>query len=224
VTVTHHLDEATIVAFAAGTLGEAHRIAAAGHMAFCPACRAGRDAWERIGGTLLAESGEATISEACRKATLARLDAFRPEWPRPSHVRNENAAAAQRDVPAVLCNLIGNRRLEDVRWRKVAPGVAVHVVPLSPATPTRLTLFRLAPGCRLPEHGHGGSELTLVLRGSYTDQTGRYVRGDIADLDEATEHQPVVDDGETCYCLFATEAPARFKSRLLRLLQPLLGF
>ena len=44
-TITHHLDEATIIALAAGTLGEAHGFAAATHVAYCPRCRAAfRDA------------------------------------------------------------------------------------------------------------------------------------------------------------------------------------
>ena len=83
--------------------------------------------------------------------------------------------------------------------------------------------MRIAGGSRLPEHGHGGSEMTLILRGSYSDELGRFAAGDVADLDTDTEHQPVVDPGEDCICLVALEAPARFKGAFARLLQPFVG-
>jgi putative transcriptional regulator len=217
VTATHHLDEATIMALAAGTLGEAHGFAAATHMAFCPSFRATLHEAERLGGSLLAAVDEEAVSDQCRSATLASLEAVSAE-------KRKTPAKSASDVPAVLCNLIGNVPLAALRWKKMGPGIATHPIPLTPGGRTKLTLFRIEPGFRIPEHGHGGSELTVVLRGSFTDKTGRYVKGDVSDLDEDTEHQPIVDEGETCYCLFATEAPARFKSRLLRLLQPLLGF
>ena len=76
----------------------------------------------------------------------------------------------------------------------------------------------------MPEHGHGGAELTLVLRGAFHDETGRYARGDVADLDETVEHQPVVTDaGGDCICLIASEKPERFHGLVARLLQPLRG-
>jgi putative transcriptional regulator len=218
VTATHHhLDEATILALAAGTLGEAHGFAAATHMAYCPSCRASLREAERLGGSLLAVADEKAVTDQCRSATLASLEAVSPE-------KRKAPAKSVGDVPAVLCNLIGNVPLADLRWKKMGPGIATHAIPLTPGGRTKLTLFRIEPGYRIPEHGHGGSELTVVLQGSFTDRTGHYVKGDVSDLDETVEHQPVIDEGETCYCLFATEAPARFKSRLLRLLQPLLGF
>ena len=65
-----------------------------------------------------------------------------------------------------------------------------HPLPLAGAG--KLRLLKVAPGHGIPEHGHGGAELTLVLRGSFHDETGRYARGDVADLDETVEHQPVV--------------------------------
>ncbi len=215
--ISHHLDDATILALAAGTLGEAHGFAAATHAAYCSSCRAALRQAERLGGSLLTGADEEAVTDRCRSATLASLDAVALE-------KRQPATAAPTDVPAVLCNLIGNVPLEKLKWKTRGPGVATHDIPLSATGRTKLTLFRIEPGRSMPEHGHGGSELTVILRGAYADKTGRYMRGDVADLDESVEHQPVVEAGETCYCLFATEAPARFKSKLMRLLQPLLGF
>ena len=67
-----------------------------------------------------------------------------------------------------------------------------HPLPLAGAG--KLRLLKVAPGHRIPERGHGGAELTLALRGAFQDETGRYARGDVADLDETVEHQPLVTD------------------------------
>jgi putative transcriptional regulator len=84
-------------------------------------------------------------------------------------------------------------------------------------------MLKVRPGHKLPDHGHDGQEMTLILRGAYRDEIGRFAPGDVADLDEHIEHQPVIEDGEDCICLIATEAPARFKGLVPRLLQPIVG-
>ena len=72
-------------------------------------------------------------------------------------------------------------------------------------------------------HSHGGGELTLVLRGSYTDEIGRFRNGDLADLDPSVDHTPVADTDEPCICLIATDQRLRFSGVFSRMLQPLIG-
>ncbi len=214
--ITHHLDDATILAYAAGTLGEAHGFAVATHLAYCSECRASVRQAESYGGELLMEQDAAAVTDSCRAATLASLDAIVK-----APVRRPSAALT--DVPAVLCNLLDNRPLNTLKWKSKAPGIAMFEIPLSGKGKTHLQLLKIAPGKKLPEHGHGGEELTVILRGSYSDHTGRYTTGDVADFDEDIEHQPVVDSDVDCICLVATEAPARFKSIWARLAQPFVG-
>jgi putative transcriptional regulator len=216
VKITHHLDDATILAYAAGTLGEAHGFAVATHIAYCGTCRAAARQAESYGGELLMAEPVSAVTDSCRAATLASLDIMLPP---PS--RKPSARGA--DVPAVLCNLLGNQPLDSLKWKAKAPGIATFEIPLSNKGKTHLQLLRIGKGRKMPEHGHGGEELTVMLRGSYTDHTGRYIVGDVADLDEDIEHQPIVDSDEDCICLVATEAPTRFKSFWARLAQPFVG-
>ena len=51
-----------------------------------------------------------------------------------------------------------------------------------------------------------GQEMTLILRGAYRDQIGRFAPGDVADLDEGIEHQPVIEGGRRLYM------PDRYRS------------
>jgi putative transcriptional regulator len=214
VTITHHLDDATILAFAAGTAGEAHGIVVAAHLSMCPTCRAAVRAAETVGGGILASQPEAAVSDVCRAATLASLDAA----PARKHV-----PILHGELPPALERALGGKSLSDIKWSKKAPGVAIFDVPMPKGERTHLKLLRIGTGRAMPEHGHGGEELTLVLKGSYSDHMGKFSPGDVADLDEEIEHQPVVDSAEDCICLVATEAPTKFKSFWARLAQPFVG-
>jgi putative transcriptional regulator len=212
-TFVHHLDDATILAYAAGTLGEALSVAAACHISMCPECRTAVRKAEALGGEILDDLQISEVSDMCRAATLASLDdriAVKP-------------AIVKSDMPSPLLRLLGGQDFAQLRWRKKAPGVAVYELPLSKNAKGSLKLVSIAPGMTMLEHGHGGEELTLVLKGAFKDKVGRFSRGDIADLDEDTEHCPIIEEGETCICLYATEAPSHFKTFLGRLLQPFLG-
>jgi putative transcriptional regulator len=117
------------------------------------------------------------------------------------------------DVPWPVARLVAGG-LDAVRWRWLAPGVWDRPLPLAGAG--RLRLLKVAPDRAIPEHGHGGAELTLVLRGSFRDGTGRYGRGDVADLDETIAHQPVTEAGGDCICLVANDGPPEFRGLMTR--------
>jgi putative transcriptional regulator len=220
--IVHHPDSATLVSYAAGSLDEGFATLVAAHIASCDACRAALREIEDVGGALLDTVEAAPMSPASLDRALSILDDHDDgpaAQPQPKDVRRKDARP---NVPAPLARILEGG-LDDIEWKKVAPGVGKHVLPVSKASRSRLMLLRIAPGTKIPDHGHGGMELTLVLKGSYRDLYGRFGPGDIADLDEHAEHQPVVDSQEACICLVATEAPTRFKSLFGRLLQPIVG-
>ena len=84
-------------------------------------------------------------------------------------------------------------------------------------------LLRIAPSTALPDHGHHGWEATCVLSGRFTDVSGEYGPGDVAEMNDAEIHQPVAGAGEACICLIAWEGRLRMRGLLARLLQPLIG-
>ena len=214
--IDHHLDSATIVAHAAGTLDEAFNVVVASHLAWCPTCREAAREATLLGGEMLGMLVGTSVSKDCRSKTLSMLDtATLHRFPKSPPSRGE--------VPEPLGHLLGGKSLADLAWKRKAPGLALYDLPLSEASSARLFLMRIAAGAAMPEHGHGGEEITLILSGAYNDKFGRYAQGDVADLDESIEHQPVVETGAACICLVATEAPTRFKSWPARLLQPLIG-
>jgi putative transcriptional regulator len=84
-----------------------------------------------------------------------------------------------------------------------------------------LRLLYIPPGRAVPDHGHNGLEMTLVLQGSFSDETGAFGVGDLEIADEELEHTPVAGEGAPCICLAATDAPLKFQTLVPRLLQPL---
>ncbi len=212
--IEHHPDTATLASYAAGSLDEAFATVVAAHLASCAKCRARLYEIEEVGGTMLETIDAVGLNEAALERAMSRLD-------EPSEERAEPRSAEQ-SLPRPLGRLV-TAPLDAIAWKSVAPGVAVHRLPTSKAARGSLTLLKIAPGKKIPEHGHGGMEITLVLTGSYRDALGRFGPGDVADLDEDIEHQPVVDSDEPCICLVASEAPTRFKSFFGRLFQPLVG-
>lgn len=213
--IAHHPDRATLMSYAAGSLDEAFATVVATHLASCAECRSRLRETEEIGGNLLEAIDAVPLDAAAFERAMRRLNEpveqtlVEPEQRKPSLSRP-------------LARLVGGG-LDDVAWKTVAPGVAMHRLPTSKAARGSLRLLKIAPGKKIPEHGHGGTEITLVLTGSYRDAFGRFGPGDVADLDENVEHQPMVDSSEPCICLVATEAPTRFKSFFGRLFQPLVG-
>ncbi len=212
--LSHHLDDATLLALASGTIPHAHGIVAAAHVERCPACAKALRQAEAIGGGLLDDGGIEPVSDLARAATLASLDGVAPVQRKPRH---------KSELPAAVDQALGGLSLDQIKWRKKAPGVALFDIPMPKGSSSALKLLSIGPGRAMPEHGHGGEELTLVLKGSYSDHMGTFGPGDVADLDSTVEHTPVADAGETCICLVAVEAPTRFKGVLARLFQPFVG-
>jgi putative transcriptional regulator len=215
--VQHHLDSATLLRYASGDLDEAFSVIVASHLAMCAECRHAARMAEEVGGRMLETGETAALSAGAVERLLARLDENAEPIRHPDAVAPESS-----DVPAPLRRLIGGG-LDRVAWKTVAPGVRKHDIALGPGAASALYMLHIAPGKAVPEHGHGGAEMTLILSGAYRDELGLFGPGDIADLDEDVEHQPKVEPGEACICLVATEAPTRFKSFFSRLLQPLIG-
>jgi putative transcriptional regulator len=173
---------------------------------------------ERLGGTLIDGMEAEPVSAGVLDRCLSALDDA-PAAPAPETC----AIAGGPALPTPLARRLGCP-ISRIRWKRVAPGIQLHDLPLSPAARGRLSLMRVATGRGVPEHGHSGSEITLVLSGSYTDRFGRFQPGDVADLDPEVEHDLKVDSAQSCICLVAVESPIRFKGIIARLMQPFTGF
>lgn len=212
-TIQHHLTETLILGYSAGTLPEAVNLIVATHLSLCDQCRAAAEAQDAVGGALLDGAAESSVSGDCLEATLSRIRMARP-------VERPIVAPSADGIPAPLKPYLGGA-LDAVKWRPVGLGVRQAVLPTSREAVARL--LHIPAGTAIPDHGHRGMELTLVLRGAFEDDEGRFARGDLEIADADLDHMPVADISEDCICLAVTDAPLRFKGWLPRLAQPFVG-
>lgn len=210
--IKHHLTDALLMSYAAGTLPEAFSLVVATHVSMCDECRARAESFDAVGGGLLEQGPVEAVSADCLAATMALIRETKAE-------RAERKPRVAGVLPQPLQDYVGGD-LSAIKWRPAGLGVKQAI--LSTADGATARLLYIPAGSAVPDHGHRGTELTLVLQGAFRDQTDHFGRGDVEVADEDLKHTPVADIGEDCICLAATDAPLRFSSWLPRLAQPFL--
>lgn len=215
--INHHLDDATLVSYSAGALSQGMALVVASHLSVCPQCRERAEVNDTVGGALLESLEPETLTDGMLASILTRID----DLPVQLAEVSVEPGLIDPEVPAPLRDYI-HCPLDQLEWKRIVPGVAYYDMPWEGRGVSRL--LRIAPGKSMLAHTHNGNELTMVLRGSFSDEVGRFRRGDVADLDDQIEHQPLVDSKDDCICLIATDAPLRFTTLFGKLVQPITGF
>jgi putative transcriptional regulator len=134
----------------------------------------------------------------------------------PQASRPQAARPARSLLPAPLRDYVGGD-LAAVKWRPIGMGVRQAILPTSRDASARL--LYIPAGQAVPDHGHRGMELTLVLQGAFRDSEDRFGPGDLEIATEDLQHTPVAEAGADCICLAATDAPLRFNGLIPRIAQ-----
>lgn len=206
--ISHHLTDDLLMAYAAGTLPEAFSLVVATHISMCDECRARLGAYESVGGEVLESSDAVEMETGSFEILKARLNDA-PQITVPTKTRANG-------FPQPLFDYAGDPN--SVQWRKLGKGVKQAILPTSSEATARL--LYIPGGVAVPDHGHQGQELTLVLSGAFRDETARFGPGDIEIANEDLDHTPTAEPGEPCICLTATDAPLKFNAMMPRILQP----
>jgi putative transcriptional regulator len=236
-----------LAAYAAGSLNAPLMALMAAHLELKPARRAYVAALEAAYGILLEDIEPVPLTNRDRrlveifasdsseqrqpKAPVARtLNGYRnnsQSYSGPSRGASDEARDQSKKIqlsetllPPSLQRFIG-QDLENVAWRSVASGIKQSVVATGSFGEEMLLRFRA--GKRTPAHGHHGLEVTLVLKGGFSDGYGQYRRGDVCVADETVEHQPIADPDEDCIVYVVRAAPVKIVGAMDRVIQLLLG-
>lgn len=226
--IKHHLDEATLVSYTAGAMSQSMALVVASHISMCSLCQERVQNTQKIGGMILESLKPVAINDDSLSKLLLRIDQeMQGEAPQAEVVydlaKDDHKRHSNTNVPAPLSDFIGHS-FDTLDWKCIVPGIYYHDLPCDTEHAGVSRLLRIAPGKGMLLHSHDGNELTLILRGSISDEIGRFTIGDVADLDNEIEHQPLVDSAEDCICLVATDAPLKFRTLLGKIVQPITGF
>jgi putative transcriptional regulator len=209
--INHHAPDDLLMGYATGALPQAFDLVIATHVSLSDDARARLETFEAIGGAVLEEMETAEISDDSLERTLEMIGDMTP---------------CARDVrpsgtfPGPLRAIVGGDE-EAVQWRSVGRGVKQCVLQSDKDGTARLLL--IPAGAAMPVHSHYGTEMTLVLKGAFRDEDGRFARGDLEVADTQVNHQPIAEPGEDCICLVATDARLKFRGLLPRIAQPFIG-
>lgn len=209
--IKHHLSDELLLGYSAGILPEAFSLMVAAHVSICDDCRAQVEAYDALGGELIETDGVA-MGENSLDSVFSAIDTG-------YQARIQPKTSRCSVLPQPLQDYVGGG-VDAIRWRPVGMGVKQAILKTDKTASARL--LYIPAGAAVPDHGHQGMELTMVLQGAFSDEIDRFARGDVEIADEDINHTPIADVGEDCICLAVTDAPLRFNSLVPRLLQPLL--
>lgn len=221
----YHPDIRYLTDYSAASLPVSQALCVATHLHFCNACKVRVRELNELGSALFAEQSPVAVQAQSFERLLDRIELDRAELdstqsaiaPQPEPTLQATAEPAS-DLPRALASLCRNN-LESLRWHHI--GKHFRFAPLQLGDKQRETsLFYIAAGGSVPHHRHLGDEITVVLKGSFSDQEDKYNVGDFIVRTPGEAHKPVASQDADCLCLSTLDAPIQMSNWLLRLLMP----
>lgn len=208
--IKYHPDARFLTDYAAGSLPVSQALCVAAHLHYCAACRAKSRELTELGAELFMQQQAVAPRDGEYERLLARIG---NEQPVARVERNEGNAVSI--LPRAMHRL-ANGNLEQLRWRKV--GRNFRYSPLNVGDSARETsLLCIKAGGSVPRHRHAGDEITVILKGSFSDREGKYGVGDFIVRTRGEMHRPVASQDQDCLCLATLDAPIVMSNWLLRL-------
>lgn len=213
----HHPDTTVLAAYAEGTIDASNGLIIAAHLEVCPHCRAIVDELEEQASTQLEElidfgHSEASLSDIDMSAmfdSITQLSKAPKVSKKPAEVCVE-VNGKQFVLPKALHRL--SRQMGE--WKNY--GGKVFSAHIDTGEQERMSLLYITDGVQVPQHTHKGVETTLVLHGSFSDETGEYKEGDFMVADGETQHAPKTMQGQDCLCLTILSDPMIFTQGVAR--------
>lgn len=219
---------ALLLDYAAGVLESPLEILVETHISLNAASAKQLRMLMQLGGILLEECEPVSLSEGALDAVMAEI--AKGEHDRetatqdnvvafsPSH---EKKGVTVAHLPRPLADYIPDLSCEK-SWRKISKGLSQCRIQFD-GTEVEANIYRIAPGTSIPVHSHEGTEVTLVLAGGFTDETGAFGPGDIAIQETGATHKPVADDDGECIVFAINEGNIRLANPIGRVLSYLVN-
>jgi len=213
-----HPTENTLLEFSAGNLDWAMGICVSAHLQLCPHCRHKVSQFNKVGGAVLDNAKTAELAPSSFTNLMQRIQTASVAEPAPSSAP-EPEDPRTKDLPDVVKKLIANNKT--IKWSSVSPGLKAARLATG-QDKYEVSFHKIKRGSKVAEHDHRGTEITLVLEGSFSDANGNYVPGDYIVKTPGDIHRPMASQDQDCLCLSVVEAPVKVTGLMGKIVNPFL--
>ncbi len=215
-----HPDISILNDYSAGSLSIGLSIAVKAHLEMCAECRHSIQNLEQAGAYFL-ESKTANLSSGLLDSLMSKIDtekSFAPATNKNISLSLDNKA--NNGLPIILQKLLKGS-IEELNWRNLGKKLRISKV-ISGDKKSQLAFYHIKAGGKVPHHKHKADEITLVLKGSFSDEDGIYRKGDFIVRTVGEQHSISATQNEDCLCLAVEEKPIAFTG-WFRLLNPMMS-
>lgn len=213
----YHPDTRFISDFAAGTLPLSQALCVSAHLHYCEECQGKVSQLTDLGAELFNDLEPLTMEKGFSDL-MSRIKSLPTNDIETDPDRLKSKSRSDSVLPAALLKLTKND-LDSLDWHAI--GKHFRYTELNVNDLARETsLLSIKAGGNVPKHRHKGDEITVVLKGSFSDQDGHYQVGDFIVRTQGEMHEPVAAQDEDCLCLSTLDAPIKMSNWIYRLLVP----
>jgi putative transcriptional regulator len=214
--VKYHPDARFLTDFSAGTLPRAQALCVSAHLHYCGSCRTRIRELTQLGSELFVMQHPAAPSASAFDRLMGKIEVLPPKG---CDLAETQSRAPGSDLPKAVAKL-ARGSLDNLSWRRIGRYFRYTSLPIS--DPQReSSLLHIKAGGSVPHHRHAGDEITVILKGSFSDSEDNYGIGDFIVRTPGETHRPVAAQNEDCLCLVSLDAPIMMSNWFLRLLAPL---
>lgn len=211
--IKHHPDTRLLNEFSAGSLPLAQSVCVSLHLKYCAQCQRDHRRLQELGSAMFENLAPSQVDDSLLQSVMARLDEEPALTYREPGGKNDG-------YPGLVQRLMA-RDFDDLDWERVSSSLRISRLRTGDRE-NELSLYHIKAGGNVPQHTHRGTELTLVIDGSFSDEEGIYHEGDFLLRDADHVHTPTAALTGDCVCLGVLDAPIRFTNWYFRPFNPLL--
>jgi putative transcriptional regulator len=223
----HHPDTNLLLEFASGSIDHGQSIAISAHLHYCAECRSKVMEFERIGGAMMANHTHNTTGHTVNNNIDSNInhhesnqsfnqlmDKIQQREATPHlTVTPQESHSHHPELPTAVRKMLH----PTTHWKRMTSSLRAAGL-IAGQDKYGVSLQKIQAGGKVPQHDHRGSEITVVLKGSFSDEDGVYQQGDFLMKNEGDIHSPMASKNQDCLCLSVEQAPVKLTSLFGRLL------
>ena len=221
--INYHPSIEILTDYAAGSLPLVHSLCVSTHLERCPECQQQIRKLEMLGSHLFDQAKTESRQLSNLKDSFFKNLGEQPVQKSVDNQPTQEASHSQWDdynIPSSLRQFI-TKGYDDLTWLRLSPSFKIATL-YNEEGGAQIALTRVKAGAHMPTHTHTGDEITLVLEGAFSDESGVYRQGDFIHRDASHKHKPIVTKDAECICLTVLDAPIEFTGWFTRFLNPII--